>query len=62
MGTKSEPGNFDCYANAEDDEPMFVLLGRDPDAPEAVRGWIRLRAERKHLIEPDGRAETEAWA
>ena len=39
MGTKSNPGAFDCYANADDDEPMFVLLARDPGAPEAVRHW-----------------------
>jgi hypothetical protein len=30
MGTKSNPGPFDCYAKAEPDEPMFVLLARDP--------------------------------
>lgn len=29
MGTKNNPGAFDCYANAEPDEPMFVLLARD---------------------------------
>lgn len=39
MGTKNNPGQFDCYANAEPDEPMFVLLGRDPCAPTAVRDW-----------------------
>ncbi len=39
MGTKSNPGQFDCYENAEPDEPMFILLGRDPHAPAAVRRW-----------------------
>lgn len=39
MGTKNDPGKFDCYAKAEDDEPMFVLLARDPAAPHAVRQW-----------------------
>lgn len=39
MGTKNNPGEFDCYANAEDDEPMFVLLARDPNAPWLVREW-----------------------
>lgn len=29
MGTKNQPGSFDCYANAKGDEPLFVLLGRD---------------------------------
>lgn len=43
MGTKNNPGSFDCYANAEPDEPMFVLLGRDPAAALTVRFWIVLR-------------------
>ena len=25
MGTKNEPGEFDCYAAAEPDEPMFII-------------------------------------
>jgi hypothetical protein len=43
MGTKNAPGNYDCYANAEPDEPMFVLLGRDPAAGVAVLVWCKLR-------------------
>lgn len=43
MGTKLKPGKFDCYANAEPDEPMFVLLARDPLAPILVRLWADLR-------------------
>ena len=43
MGTKNNPGRFDCYANAEPDEPMFVLLGRDEHAPLLVRLWADLR-------------------
>lgn len=43
MGTKNNPGEFDCYANAEPDEPMFVLLARDKHAPELVRQWAQLR-------------------
>ncbi len=46
MGTKNNPGEFDCYANAADDEPMFVLLARDSKAPGAVRRWAK-RAERE---------------
>jgi hypothetical protein len=45
MGTKANPAKFDCYANAMPDEPMFVLLGRDPLAPYHVREWAELRAE-----------------
>lgn len=39
MGTKNQPGKYDCYQNAEPDEPMFVLLARDPLAPWLVRIW-----------------------
>jgi hypothetical protein len=45
MGTKRNPGRFDCYAAAGEDEPMFILLGRDPMAPLLVRIWARLREE-----------------
>jgi hypothetical protein len=44
MGTKNNPGQYDCYANAHPDEPMFVLLARDPLAPILVRMWADLRA------------------
>lgn len=44
MGTKLNPGKFDCYENAAPDEPMFVLLARDPMAPILVRLWADLRA------------------
>ena len=43
MGTKNNPGQFDCYQNAEPDEPMFVLLGRDKYAPTLVWLWSVLR-------------------
>lgn len=39
MGTKLNPGKYDCYANAEPDEPMFILLGRDTRAPNLVDAW-----------------------
>lgn len=45
MGTKNKPGDFDCYANALPDEPMFVLLARDPHAPALVRAWADRRLE-----------------
>lgn len=44
MGTKNNPGQFDCYANAAPDEPMFVLLGRDRHAAGLVQLWALLRA------------------
>lgn len=45
MATKTRPGVFDCYAAAKEDEPMFVLLGRDPMAPTLVRAWAKMRVE-----------------
>lgn len=43
MGTKLNPGKFDCYEKAAPDEPIFILLGRDPHAAEVVGYWIALR-------------------
>jgi len=45
MGTKNKPGDFDCYTNAEPDEPMFILLGRDPLAPSLVFDWANRREQ-----------------
>lgn len=46
MGSKLNPGKYDCYANALPDEPMFILLGRDPDAPRLIDEWALGRAHR----------------
>lgn len=43
MGSKNNPGKFDCYENALPDEPMFVLLGRDPNAPQLIEQWADRR-------------------
>lgn len=43
MATKNNPGQFDCYAKAEPDEPLFVLLARDKHAPTLVWLWAALR-------------------
>jgi hypothetical protein len=43
VGTKNNPGNFDCYTNAEPDEPMFILLARDIGAPALVDAWAAER-------------------
>lgn len=45
MGTKNDPGEFDCYANALRDEPMFILLARDPDFARLVREWAVRRGQ-----------------
>lgn len=44
MGTKNNPGQFDCHAKAEDEEPLFTLLARDPLAHGLVELWVHLRA------------------
>lgn len=36
-----------CWNKAKDDEPVFILLGRDPEGPETVDYWSRKRRERK---------------
>lgn len=46
MGTKNNPGTYDCYEKAGPDEPMFVLLARDPAAGETIRFWM---AERERV-------------
>jgi hypothetical protein len=43
MGTKNNPGAFDCHTNAEADEPLFTLLARDPQAAHLVSIWSKLR-------------------
>jgi hypothetical protein len=52
MGTKSKPGQFDCHAKAEPDEPTFTLLGRDPLGTHLVEIWSCLRDG-----DPDGARE-----
>ena len=54
MGTKNNPGKFDCYANADPDEPIFVLLGRDKHAAVLTYLWSILReidGEDKDVVE-----------
>lgn len=52
MGTKNNPGPFDCYSKADPDEPMFVLLGRDPLAPFLVSLWASLRQQLRDEDDP----------
>ena len=68
MGTKTKPGKYDCYEKAEDDEPMFVLLARDPVAPTLVRMWCEMRRMldvgdlSKHAEALDCAVQMERWA
>lgn len=45
MGTKNNPGKYDCYAAAQPDEPRFVLLGRDRHASALVLMWAAWREQ-----------------
>ena len=67
MGTKIEPGDFDCYAAAAPEEPIFTLRANDPLAPAVVRTWTVLYTALKFLtgggwVYPRHRAKIgEAW-
>src|SRR5262245_17875525 len=43
MGTKLNPGKFDCYDKALPDEPRFTILARDPDFFDFVSAWAQRR-------------------
>lgn len=60
MSTKENPGRFDCYREAEPNEPIFVLLARDPIGPAAVRAWAMKAHEAGH--DPDKIMEALAVA
>lgn len=46
MGTKQNPGKFDCHGKAAPNEPIFTLRGKDPSGPYFVRAWAYLRLGR----------------
>lgn len=58
MGTKNNPSAFDCYDAAGPDEPMFILLARDPLAPILVDLWATLR-ETQGCADHPGRSHTD---
>ena len=63
MGTKNNPGEFDFYAAALPDEPMFVLLARDPQFYSLVNRWAQTRSSEIYCgLRPveDARAVAEA--
>jgi hypothetical protein len=39
MSTKNRPGQFDCYAKLDPDEPFFILRGQDSEAADFVEMW-----------------------
>ena len=58
MGTKNNPGNYDCYAKLEPNEPYFLLRGKDPVGWLLVNLWASIR---KHLA-PHGEIPPEYLA
>lgn len=55
--TLADPGNLDCLAKAEADEPMFILLARDPAAPAVIRQWAEDRIAGHARYELDDQTE-----
>lgn len=55
MKKRDELTNPDsCMSHAEDDEMTFVLLARDPAAPDAIRSWCanRVSLRKNKLSDP----------
>lgn len=46
MGTKNNPGKYDAYNKAKDDEPLFTLLARDRFAPMLIEMWAQWEENR----------------
>jgi hypothetical protein len=46
MGTKKRPSAYEPLHYVDQDEPLFVLIGRDPDAGRLVRDWAAARERR----------------
>lgn len=45
MGTKENPGRYDCYAALQPDEPNFVMMARDKHFARVVAFWAMLRLQ-----------------
>ncbi len=48
MGTKNNPGVYDCLSSLAPDEPYFVLVAHDALAPSLIRSWAQ---SREHQIQ-----------
>lgn len=51
METREKLSRTGCLAYALPHEPMFILLARDPDAPDTIQFWAERRA-RRQVLEP----------
>lgn len=56
VGTKNNPGKYDCLASASPNEPFFVLLGRDRMAPSLVEMWAQAREATGEVADKVGEA------
>src|SRR5690606_37665122 len=56
---RMERGNADCLGKRRDGEPMFIILGRDPDGAHVVRYWAQ---RRRDAGDPDHAAKAFAVA
>lgn len=61
MGTKLKPGQFDCHAKAEDDEPIFTIRAKDPLAPYLIQAWRMLRGGNTEAAVLNIRDAGRAW-
>lgn len=55
MIKREERGNPDsCWNKGDDEEQMFILLGRDPATPVAIRAWVaeRIRTGKNKPADP----------
>lgn len=53
MPTKQHPGVYDCYKSALPDEPIFVILGRDPAGPATLEFWAEKRIKLGKVVADD---------
>ena len=61
MGTKKNPSEeFNCYAHAADDEPIFVLRAKDPYAHLLVDKWADMKSSEGSMDEKQIRKIAEA--
>lgn len=49
-----------CWNKAKDDEPVFILLGRDEDAPATIEYWLKERYSSNPLDKKIKEAANEA--
>lgn len=58
--TKTHPGSFRCWEAAFPDEPVFVILGRDPAAPATLEFWAHERVRQDKTHTPDDKSRIAA--